>query len=263
MTAAAAQAAQPKVRGARLEVTGLRKSFLGVRALDDVDFAVEPGELLGLIGPNGSGKTTAIECISGFQSPDAGAVTLDGKSIYKHSPHALARQGVVRTFQGVRVFPTLSIRRNLRLAALGRLHGPARLAALFRLDRAWPGVDDRIDELLGSFGIADKSETPAGELSYGQRKLVEFAAACVEPPRLLLLDEPAAAVNPTIINVIKEWILRLHSDGVSIVLVEHNIELVVDICERLVVLDHGVKIADGDPDAAVREPLVQEAYFGA
>jgi branched-chain amino acid transport system ATP-binding protein len=102
----------------------------------------------------------------------------------------------------------------------------------------------------------------AGELSYGQRKLIEFAAACVEPPRLLLLDEPAAAVNPTIINVIKEWILKLNEDGVTIVLVEHNIELVVDICERLVVLDHGVKIGDGDPDAVVREPLVQEAYFG-
>jgi branched-chain amino acid transport system ATP-binding protein len=262
MTALAAASARPKVRGGRLEVTGLTKSFLGVKALDDVSFAVEPGELLGLIGPNGSGKTTAIECISGFQSPDAGAVTLDGKSIYKRPPHALARQGIVRTFQGVRVFPTLSIRRNLRLAALGRLRGAARLTALFKLDRPWTAVDERIDVLLESFGLGDKSEMLAGELSYGQRKLIEFAAACVEPPRLLLLDEPAAAVNPTIINVIKEWILKLNEDGVTIVLVEHNIELVVDICERLVVLDHGVKIGDGDPDAVVREPLVQEAYFG-
>lgn len=254
--------AADRISGARLEVTGLTKAFLGVKALDAVSFTVEPGELVGLIGPNGSGKTTAIECISGFQSPDGGAVTLDGKSIYRNSPHSLARQGVLRTFQGVRVFETLSVRRNLRLAALGRLSGPARVGALLKLDRPWPGIDERIDELLESFGIQGKSEMPAGELSYGQRKLVEFAAACVRPPRLLLLDEPAAAVNPTIINVIKEWIQRLNADGVSIVLVEHNIELVVDICQRLVVLDHGVKIADGEPDAVVRDPQVQEAYFG-
>jgi branched-chain amino acid transport system ATP-binding protein len=248
--------------GGRLDVDGLTKAFYGVHALKDVSFAVAPGELVGLIGPNGSGKTTAVDCISGFQSPDAGDVQLDGTSIFRRPPQTLARRGVIRTFQSVRVFPSLTVRKNLRVAALGRLTGLRRVLELVRLDRPWASVDERINDLLDSFGLRHHAETPAGELSYGQRKLVEFAAACVRPPRVLLLDEPAAAVNPTIVNVIRDWILQLNRDGVSILLIEHNIELVVDICLRVVVLDHGEKIADGAPSEVVESTLFQEAYFG-
>jgi branched-chain amino acid transport system ATP-binding protein len=264
MSAAEADGTQAgkTVRGAELGVSGLTKAFYGVRALDQVDFTVGAGELVGLIGPNGSGKTTAIDCISGFQSPDAGAVTLDGASIYRKPPHTLTKHGLLRTFQSVRVFPTLSVRANLRTAALGRLSRARRLQALLHRDREWPGVDERIDELLHAFAIAHHADTAAGDLSYGQRKLVEFAAACVFPPRLLLLDEPVAAVNPTIINVIRDWIVRMNDGGTTIVLVEHNIELVVGLCRRVVVLDHGVKIADGDPNDVMRMDAVQEAYFG-
>jgi branched-chain amino acid transport system ATP-binding protein len=243
-------------------VSGLTKAFYGVRALDEVSFSVGAGELIGLIGPNGSGKTTAIDCISGFQNPDAGAVTLDGASIFRKPPHALTQRGLLRTFQSVRVFGTLSVRANLRTAALGRLTRRRRLTALAHRDREWPGVDERIDELLAAFAIAHHADTPAGELSYGQRKLVEFAAACVFPPRLLLLDEPVAAVNPTIINVIRDWIVQMNAAGTTVLLVEHNIELVVGLCHRVVVLDHGVKIADGDPSDVMRLETVQEAYFG-
>jgi len=253
---------ESSVQGARLEVSGLTKAFYGVRALDEVSFDVAGGELVGLIGPNGSGKTTAIDCISGFQDPDAGAVTLDGVSIFRKPPHLLTQRGLLRTFQSVRVFSSLSVRANLRTAALGRLARRRRLAALVRRDRPWPGVDERIDELLRAFGIAHHADTPAGDLSYGQRKLVEFAAACIFPPRLLLLDEPVAAVNPTIINVIRDWIVQMNAAGTTVLLVEHNIELVVGLCQRVVVLDHGVKIADGAPGEVMRLAAVQEAYFG-
>jgi branched-chain amino acid transport system ATP-binding protein len=258
----ASERQQQAAPGARLEVTGLTKAFYGVRALDQFSFAVGAGELVGLIGPNGSGKTTAIDCISGFQNPDAGSVTLDGESIYRKPPYALVQRGLLRTFQSVRVFPTLSVRGNLRTAALARLAGTPRLRALLHRDRYWPGVDERIDELLQAFAIAHHANTPAGALSYGQRKLVEFAAACIYPPRMLLLDEPVAAVNPTIINVIRDWITRMNEAGTTILLVEHNIELVVGLCQRVIVLDHGLKIADGDPNDVMRMSEVQEAYFG-
>ena len=243
--------------GARLQVRGLTKSYYGLLALHDVAFDVEPGELVGLIGPNGSGKTTAIDCVTGFLSADRLDATLDGESISAKRPDQLAARGMVRTFQQVRIFPTQSVRANIQMggwAALGRHHG--------RRGDHWDTVSQRTEELLRLFDLGRLADAPAGRLSYGQRKLVEFAAGMQCRPRLILLDEPVAAVNPTLAHVIRQRIVDLNQSGVSVLLIEHNMELVTGICHRLVVLDHGEKIAEGTPDSVMTLTQVQEAYFG-
>ncbi len=263
MSHAVAQAAQPlSPLGGAVEVRGLSKHYYGVYALRDVTFSVGSGELVGLIGPNGSGKTTAIDCITGLQAADAGEIALDGHSIRGALPHGLAKRGLTRTFQTVRVFTSLSVRQNLLVVGLGRLPSRSEWAEYALPQNHRPDLHQRVAQLIELFALSRVTETPAGQLSYGQRKLVEFAAALVVPPRVLLLDEPVAAVNPTIGNVIREWIVRLHMEGTTILLIEHNIELVTGICDRLVVLDHGLKIADGTPTSVIADPAVQEAYLG-
>jgi branched-chain amino acid transport system ATP-binding protein len=243
--------------GARLEVRGLTKWFYGLRALHNVDFSVEPGELVGLIGPNGSGKTTAIDCITGFQRPDLMHATFDGETVERARPDQLASRGLVRTFQQTRIFPTLSVRRNVEMGGWAARGRDGRKGAV-----DWDDVARRTEELIELFELGRLADAPAGRLSYGQRKLVEFAAGMQCHPRLVLLDEPVAAVNPTLANSIRRRIVDLNSTGVSVLLVEHNMELVTGICQRLVVLDHGEKIADGPPDEVMAATEVQEAYFG-
>ncbi|MFC7550253.1 ABC transporter ATP-binding protein [Plantactinospora sp. GCM10030261] len=248
--------------GGELAVHGLGKAYAGVRALDDVSFAVAAGEIVGLIGPNGSGKTTAIDCVTGLQRLDAGTVHLDGRDITGRRPDQVAHHGLVRTFQQVRTFETLTVRHNLRVAALGRRPRSRRLADLVRPDREPPALRDRIDELIETFALGPVAHQAAGEISYGQRKLVEFAAACVTPPRVLLLDEPVAAVNPSIGNLIRDRIRDLNAEGTTVLLVEHNIELVVGLCHRVVVLNQGRTLAQGKPAEVIARDDVQEAYFG-
>ena len=253
--------ALPRTGGA-LSVRGLTKSYGGVKALNGVDFEVAPGEILGLIGPNGSGKTTTIDCLCGLQRADAGSVRLDDNDITGWRTTRLAHAGMVRTFQSVRTFETLTVRRNLHLADLGRRTPRSRLRDLLKIENGAGPLDDRIDALIERFDLRRVADLPAGELSYGQRKLVEFAAACVRPPQVLLLDEPVAAVNPTVGASIRDWIEETAKSGTTVVLVEHNIEMVVDVCDRIVVLDQGRKIADGGPRQVIDLPEVQEAYFG-
>jgi ABC-type branched-subunit amino acid transport system ATPase component len=245
-------AANPRdTRGGSLTVSALSKSFLGVRALAEVSFRVHEGELVGLIGPNGSGKTTLIDCISGFVRPEAGRVIFNSHDILGWSPHRIARKGLIRTFQMARAFPTLTVAQNLLVSALHR----SKRRAL------WP-ARLHVYELIEKFGLSHVAQTRAAELSYGQRKLVELAAGLVAQPRLLLLDEPIAAINPTLALTIMGEIRELHTSGTSILLVEHNIEAVTRLAQRLVVLDHGAKIADGPPDTVIKSQTVQEAYFG-
>ena len=247
-----------------LEVRGLIKRFLGVTAVDHVDLAVEPGELVSLIGPNGSGKTTLFNCVTGYLGADGGRVLFRGRSITDAPPHRVARLGVARTFQQVSVFPRLSALENL-LVFLQQHQEESVLARLLRTPRVRrleAAAIARAHRLLDLVGLGAKADLDAGSLSYGQRKLLAFAGALMPDPDLLLLDEPAAAVNPTMINQMKDHILALHRQGKTVLLVEHNMDVVMDISQRVVVLDHGQKIAEGPPGVIRRDPRVIEAYFG-
>jgi branched-chain amino acid transport system ATP-binding protein len=249
---------------ALLEVRGLVKRFLGVTAVDGVDLSVERGELVSLIGPNGSGKTTLFNCVTGFLPADGGRVLFRGADVTNAAPHRIARLGLGRTFQQVSVFARLTALDNLLvfLQQHQEEHLLARLLRTPRLRRLEAAAVERARALLDLVGLGARAAAPAGSLSYGQRKLLAFAAALMPDPELILLDEPAAAVNPTMINQMKAHILALHRQGKTVLLVEHNMDVVMDISERVVVLDHGQKIAEGPPAAIRRDPGVVEAYFG-
>jgi ABC-type branched-subunit amino acid transport system ATPase component len=245
-------------QGRVLTIEGLSRAFYGVKALDNVSLTVASGEILGLIGPNGSGKTTLIDCVTGFLRADRGSIRLDGRDITAFSPNRLAAERLVRTFQSVRVFPTLTVRQNIEVGGFAT----AGVGGFFGRAEQWKQHRRRADDLIDQFNLRRVAADLASSLSYGQRKLVEFAAGLMCEPRIVFFDEPVAAVNPTLALTIRQHIRDLHERGTTIVLVEHNMELVMGICDRLVVLDHGVKIADGLPQEVIARPLVQEAYFG-
>jgi ABC-type branched-subunit amino acid transport system ATPase component len=229
-----------------LEVSGLRKSFGGVTAVADVSLALEAGRIYGLIGPNGSGKTTLFNCITGLERPDAGTIVFTGQRIDGWKPYRVARRGVGRTFQIIRVFPELTALENLMVVTRGALaDAEARAAELLRFVK--------LERLAGEY---------AGNLSYGQQKLVEFVRVLMTDPSLILLDEPAAGVNRTLLNDLLEAVGRLRDLGKTVLLVEHDMKVVMGLCETVFVLDHGEKIAEGPPGAIQADERVIEAYFG-
>jgi ABC-type branched-subunit amino acid transport system ATPase component len=229
-----------------LSVDGVRKSFGGVAAVNDVSLALEPGRIYGLIGPNGSGKTTLFNCITGLTPLDGGQVTFRGERIDGLKPWQVARRGIGRTFQVIRVFPELTALENLLVVTRGP-RGP---------------VEQRGRELLEFVRLARLADEYAGNLSYGQQKLVEFVRMLMTDPMLILLDEPAAGVNRTLLNDLLEAVARLRDAGKTVLLVEHDMKVVMGLCQTVFVLDHGDKIAEGPPGVIQADERVIEAYFG-
>jgi ABC-type branched-subunit amino acid transport system ATPase component len=240
---------------ALLEVTGATKTFGGVRAVDDCSFVVQEGTITGLIGPNGSGKTTVFNIITGYLKADAGRVDFAGRRVLGHDPGRLYRQGLSRTFQQARVFPQLTVVENLVVAGGYRLW-QLLTPRVRRTDR------DRADALLEEFQLAPVAHALAGELSYGQRKLLEFAAVLISSPRLVLLDEPTAGVNPILVSTMERYIRDRHAAGVTFLIVEHDLPFVMRLCDPIIVLDAGRPIFTGSPTEVQSNPLVLDAYLG-
>jgi len=240
---------------ALLAVERITKFFGGIRALDECSFEIAEGSVAALIGPNGSGKTTAFNVITGYQPADAGGLTFRGRAVRRPDPCRLQRLGMARTFQQARVFPGLSVLENVVLGRDQPWH------ALLR--RRVSGSDRRrAEDLLDEFGLAAHVDTPAGHLSYGQRRLLEFASVLMAEPVLVLLDEPTAGINPIMIETMERHIRRRHAQGVTFLIVEHEMKFVMRLCDPVVVLDHGRRIASGAPGKVQKDPHVLDAYLG-
>lgn len=242
-----------------LEVSGLKKHFGGVRAVDGVSFTVEEGEILGLIGPNGCGKSTLFNCILGQLMPTEGEVKLDGRVVTGLYPSQLNRLGVSRTFQLLQVFPNLSVRENLILA--GQEHKGSMIGRLFGARDA--GLTADADRMIAFFKLEHLADQKAGGLSYGQQKLLDAAMAFMAGPRLVLLDEPAGGVNLTMLANLKERLQTINRElGATFVVIEHNMDFVMSLCSRVVVMAEGKVLAEGPPTAIRNDPAVIEAYLG-
>jgi branched-chain amino acid transport system ATP-binding protein len=242
-----------------LEVSHLRKSFGGITAVDDVSFEVREGEILGIIGPNGSGKSTLFNCVLGQLRPSGGEIRIDGRPTTGMRACDLNRLGVSRTFQLLQVFSQLSVRDNLILA--GQEHQGSMAARLF--GRADAGLGEAADHMIEFFKLSHLANEPAGALSYGQQKLIDAAMAFMAGPRLVLLDEPAGGVNPTMLGNLRERLHAYHAErNATFVVIEHQMEFVMALCTRVLVLTEGRIIAEGAPDHVRRDPIVIDAYLG-
>ena len=242
-----------------LEVRGLAKAFGGIHAVDGVSFDVREGEILGLIGPNGSGKSTLFNCILGQLAPSAGEVRIDGNPINGMRPCDLNRLGVGRTFQLLQVFPQLTVRENLILA--GQEHRGSMWSRL--VGRRDTGLGEAADRMIEFFRLSALALEKAGSLSYGQQKLLDVAMAFMAGPRLVLLDEPAGGVNPTMLAGLRERLREINAEKrATFVVIEHNMDFVMALCTRILVLAEGRIIAEGTPQEIRGNPRVIEAYLG-
>jgi branched-chain amino acid transport system ATP-binding protein len=232
-----------------LTVTDLTKDFGGLRAVSRLSFDAEPGEILGLIGPNGAGKTTVFNLVTGFLRPSTGRILLEGRNVVGLRPHAITRRGIARTFQVVKPFPRLSVKENVTLAAFSREAARRRAEVLAA-------------QVLERVGLQAKLDSLATDLTLGEQKRLEIARALATDPKLLLLDEPMGGLNPREVNAACALVEQIRADGVSVILVEHVMKAIMRISNRIVVIHHGEKIADGPPERVVNDPGVIAAYLG-
>ena len=232
-----------------LRVAHLTKDFGGLRAVSDLSFDLAEGELLGLIGPNGAGKTTAFNLMAGFIAPSAGKVELSGEDIVGLKPHAVVRRGIARTFQIVKPFRKLAVLENVTLAAF--LHESSR-----------PKAEAEAVRVLETVNLSGKRDSPASDLTLGEQKRLEIARALATRPKILFLDEPMGGLNPAEIDHACELVRRIRDAGVTVILIEHHMKAIMRIADRVIVLHHGVKIADAAPSEIVRQPEVIRAYLG-
>ncbi len=243
-----------------LKIQNLQKAFGGVKAVNYCSFDVKKGSITGLIGPNGAGKTTMFDLIAGLMQPNEGHIQIQGKDVTSWPAHKRARMGVARTFQAIRVFPEMKAIDNIIVAF--QEHPEKMRHAFTSLKKRKKKLKERAMEILKDVGIAEQAHLNAGDLSYGQQKLLEIARAVATDADLFLLDEPAAGINLTLLNQIKKYILKLNKEGKTFLIVEHNMPFVMEMSEKIIVLDYGKEIAVGTPEEIQNNQRVIEAYLG-
>jgi branched-chain amino acid transport system ATP-binding protein len=247
-----------------LEVSNLSKHFAGIAAVRDVSFSIDRGTITALIGPNGSGKTTTIDCISGFTRPEAGRVAINGSEVTRFPPYRVARAGLIRTFQTARLYGDVSVVDHL-LIATQEFEGLPWWSALLHTERFRQRHRESLGRALATldaFGIAGYAELPASGLSYGQRKLLAMGAALMGTPEVIVLDEPLSGVTPAMIERIDGVIRDAHERGQTFLIIEHDMSFVMRSCERIIALEAGRVIADGPPEAVIANEAVLESYLG-